>query len=207
MNPLKYFCIFSVGFITACAPPTLSTELPNGNTFPLNKTQQPLPIKTKIQPSTISTWEISGAIAARNKKKGWTASLNWTQHGADQYQIRLFGPLGGGTVVIEKNEGVVTYVDGPKKVTSHNADELLQQQTGIRLPVHDLYYWVRGMPAPGGTQSSRYDQNANLESLAQAGYSIHYTNYTSVNNINLPSKIELQGHGVVIKLIIKRWRV
>ena len=199
MNTLKLLCIFSVFFVTSCAPPKLAPELPVENT--------PSPGKTKIQSSTISSWEISGAIAAHNKRKGWTASLNWLQQGANQYQIHLFGPLGGGTIIIENNGGVITYTDGPKKITSRNADELLQKQTGIRLPVHDLYYWVRGIPAPGTVQSSQYDPSAHLVSLTQAGYTINYTNYMSVNSIDLPSKIQLQGHDVIIKLVIKRWKI
>lgn len=207
MNAFKLICIFSVCFITSCAPPKMSLEPPFAKTDAINEPQKPSPSTTKAKATTLSSWELSGAIAARNQKKGWTASLNWLQQGANQYQIRLFGPLGGGTVLIENNDGVVTYVDGPKKITSRNADELLQKQTGIRLPVHSLYYWVRGLPAPGAVQSSQYDQDAHLVSLLQAGYTINYINYTSVNNVDLPSKVQLQGHGVVIKLIIKRWKI
>jgi outer membrane lipoprotein LolB len=76
-------------------------------------------------------------MAARNKRKGWSASYNWVQQGINQYQIRLFGPLGGGTVIIAKQGGTVTYTDGPKKISSHNADQLLMQQTGIQLPVNN----------------------------------------------------------------------
>ena len=28
--------------------------------------------------------------------------MNWVQHGPNSYQIRLMGPLGGGTVLIEQ---------------------------------------------------------------------------------------------------------
>ena len=206
MNALKLIGIFSICGLTACAP-KITPEFTAENKQLLNTPQVPSTSKTKLKATTVSAWEISGAIAARNKKKGWTASLNWMQREANQYQIRLFGPLGGGTVLIEKNDNVVTYVDGPKKVTSANADDLLQQQTGVRLPVHDLYYWVRGLPAPGTVQSSKYDQNANLMFLAQAGYTISYSNYTSINNVDLPGKIQLQGHDVTIKLVIKRWKV
>lgn len=199
MNALKLLCIFSILLMTACTPPKSPPELPIENA--------PLPRATKIKSNSISSWEISGALAARNKKKGWTASLNWLQQGANQYQIRLFGPLGGGTIMIANNSGMITYTDGPKKLTSRDADELLQQQTGVRLPVHDLYYWVRGIPAPGTVQSSQYDQNAHLVSLTQEGYTIDYTDYILVNSIDLPSKIQLQGHDVIIKLVIKRWKI
>ena len=208
MNAIKLILIFSVFLVTSCAPPKLAPEFPAQNTPSAGgEAQKSIPGKIKTHANTISTWELSGAIAARNKKKGWTASLNWLQQGANKYQIRLFGPLGGGTVVIENDGGTVTYIDGPKKIMSHDADELLQKQTGIRLPVHDLYYWVRGLSAPGAVEASQYDQSAHLMSLTQAGYIIRYTNYTSVSNVDLPSKIQLEGHGVIIKLVIKRWKI
>lgn len=208
MNKLKFTCILSVCLATGCAP-KLKPEFQTGNQPALNVPQQAgVTDKTKSKASTaISSWEISGAMAARSKEKGWSAALNWLQQGPNQYQIRLMGPLGGGTVLVEKSGSTVTYVDGPKRVSSSNADELLQRETGIRLPVHNLYYWVRGLPAPGAVQSSSNDNSGHLTSLTQSGYTIHYTNYTSVNNYDLPTRIQLQGKGVVIKLVVKHWRV
>ncbi len=205
MTIIKRMCLASACLITACAAPlhTGLNESPNEPSRPSNPTK----IEPVMSASTLSTWDISGAIAARSPKKAWTASLNWHQQTANQYQIRLFGPLGGGTVIIEQNGSVVTYRDGPQTATSTHPDDLLQKKTGVRLPVKDLYYWVRGIPAPGPVQSTVYDTTHRLTSLHQAGFSIDYTAYTSVNGMNLPSKIRLQGHGVLIKLVIKHWGV
>ena len=162
---------------------------------------------TVLSPASLSSWELSGALAARNKKRGWTAVLNWLQQGPNQYQIRLMGPLGGGSVIVEQHGSLVTFRDGSKKVSSNNADELLQKKTGVRLPVKNLYYWIRGLPALGAIQSVHRDAHHYLTSFSQAGYTISYTAYTSESGINLPSKIQLQGHGVLIKLVIKHWNI
>ncbi|KTD23016.1 outer membrane lipoprotein LolB [Legionella londiniensis] len=199
MNAIKKTCLVGLCFLTACAPPQPASQAPENITMPVEKREK--------QTATVSSWVVTGAMAAKNQKKSWTASVNWRQQGMNNYQIRLFGPLGGGTVIIEKHNGVVTYKDGPKTVTSKNADELLQQETGIRLPVNNLYYWVRGIPAPGAIQSAKYDQYNHLTYLKQSGYTINYTRYTSVNNIDLPSKMELHGNGVTIKFVIKQWSV
>lgn len=205
--------------LTACTqhyiPDSLSTTT-NNTKMSLPKTTEAVRKGTKITPVTqkahytsnkVTSWNLSGGIAARNKNKGWSASLNWQQQGANRYHIRLSGPLGGGTIIVEKNGGSITYTDGKKHITSHNADELLQQQTGIRLPVQNLYYWVRGLPAPGGITNKQYDENQHLTLLKQSGYSIHYMEYTIVNDTALPLKIHLQGHGVTIKLVIKNWQI
>ncbi len=199
MNALKRMIIMSICLLTACAPPRPAEEQPVNKVIPLTE--------RKAETATVSSWEIKGAMAAKSKSKGWSATMDWIQHGPSSYQIRLMGPLGGGAVVINKSGGTVTFQDGPKTTTSSNADELLMKQTGIRLPVNNLYYWVRGLPAPGGVQSEKHDQFNHLVQLKQSGYTIDFTKYTSVKGIDLPSMIRLEGNGVMIKVVIKNWIV
>ena len=218
MKALKPTCIFSLALLTACAPPkplmgpdgtilqqgTASIVPQQGETPDASTGAQGA---TSAAATTVSSWDISGAMAARSKAKSWSAALNWQQQGINNYRISLSGPLGGGTVLIERQGGMVTFRDGPKSASSNSADDLLQKQTGIRLPVNNLYYWVRGLPAPGSAQGVERDNANHLIRLQQAGYSINYIGYTTVGNVALPSKIQLQGHGVAIKLVIKRWNI
>lgn len=199
MKVIYRLTLLSSCFLVACAPPKPSEVPPTNKVIPLEK--------RKAETATISSWEINGAMAAKNESKAWSATLNWLQQGPSNYQIRLIGPLGGGTVVINKHGSQITYQDGPKKVTSTNADELLHKETGIRLPVNNLYYWVRGLPAPGGVQSTAHDQYNHLTQLKQNGYTINFTQYTSVKGIDLPSMIRMHGNGMMVKVIIKRWGV
>lgn len=197
MNALKRVSILSFCLLTACAPPHPAEELPTNKIIPVEK--------RKAETATVSSWEIKGALAAKTKSKGWSATMDWVQHGPGSYQIRLMGPLGGGTVLVNKSGGAVTFQDGAKKATSSNADELLLKQTGIRLPVNSLYYWVRGLPAPGGVQSEQHDKYNHLTQLKQNGYTIDFTKYTSVKGIDLPSMIRLEGNGVMVKVVIRSW--
>lgn len=199
MNAIKYLGIISLCLLTACAPPRPAEEQPTNKVIPLEK--------RKAETATVSSWQIHGAMAAKSKTKGWSATMNWVQHGANSYQIRLMGPLGGGTVLINKSGNTITFQDGPKTSSSTNADELLLKQTGIRLPVNNLYYWVRGLPAPGAIQSEKHDEYNHLVQLKQSGYVIDFTKYTSVKGIDLPSMIRLEGNGVMVKVIIKSWGV
>jgi outer membrane lipoprotein LolB len=229
MNARKNWIIVSFCLLTACASHKAAVEQqlnalpsPGEQTSTTSKTlDQSTTTKstttetktTKLQnqakgkASTISSWEIRGAMAAKNKAKGWSATLNWTQSGPNNYQIRLIGPIGAGSVLIKKEGGTVSFQDGKKRNTSSNADELLQKQTGIRLPVSNLYYWVRGLPAPGGVQSEHRDPANNLVSIRQNGYTITFAQYTSVNGINLPKMVRLDGNGVMVKVIINNWRI
>lgn len=197
MKNIKGLAALSFCLLTACAPPKPAEELPVNKVIPLEK--------RKAETATVSSWQIRGAMAAKSKSKGWSATMNWTQSGPSSYQIRLMGPLGGGAVLISRKGGTITIQDGPKKSTSTNANELLLKETGIQLPVDNLYYWVRGLPAPGGVQSERHDEYNHLTQLKQSGYTIDFTKYTSVKGIDLPSMIRLEGNGVMVKVIIKSW--
>ncbi len=197
MNNIKRLVIVSFCLLTACAPPRPAEEQPVNKVIPLEK--------RKAETATVSNWQIRGAMAAKSKTKGWSATMNWTQSGPSSYQIRLMGPLGGGAVLITRKGGNITIQDGPKTSTSTNAGELLAKETGIRLPVDNLYYWVRGLPAPGAVQSEKHDEYNHLSTLQQSGYTINFTKYTSVKGIDLPSMIRLEGNGVMIKVVIKSW--
>jgi len=199
MNMIKFFLLASILHLAACAPPRPAAEAPANEHMPLKV--------RKAQTKKVSAWEIRGAMAAKQGNKGWSASLNWLQRGPHNYQLRLFGPLGGGAVKISRRGNVVSFQDGPKEVSSTNATQLLREQTGISLPVNNLYYWVRGLNAPGSVQSEKHDSYNHLTKLKQAGYTIIYSRYTSVNGTDLPSKIRLVGHGVTIKLIVKQWNI
>jgi outer membrane lipoprotein LolB len=157
--------------------------------------------------SRISSWNVRGSMSAKAKGKGWSATMNWAQHGSNSYQIRLNGPLGGGSVLISRQGGTTTFQDGSKRSSSSNTEALLLQQTGVRIPVNSLYYWVRGVAAPGKPQAERYDNNHHLIQLRQNGYVIDYSQYTVVNGQTLPRSIRLQGNGIMVKLNISSWSI
>lgn len=197
----KKLCLtlISAAILSACVSTKPAMEMP---------VNQEMPKAERVaQTAKVSSWEISGAMAAKTAQKGWSAALNWQQKGPGAYDIRLMGPLGGGSVIISKSGNTVTFKDGNKITRASSADELLQKQTGVRVPVNSLYYWVRGLPAPGKVQAMTYDHYNHLNQLKQAGYTIEYLRYTSVQGTDLPSMIKLQGHGLMVKLVIKNWKV
>lgn len=209
----KLMIPISLSCLVACTNLQKPVEMPLTPQNTITSTKEPRTAdKTSAssehgRASNISSWDLSGAIAARNKTKSWTASIDWQQQGPSRYQIRLLGPLGSGTVIVEKQGGVVTFRDGPKRIASSDADKLIFTQTGVRLPVSSLYYWVRGIPAPGQVDSEKHATGGALLELHQSGYIVTYSQYTLVNNVPLPTKIRLEGRGVMIKLVIKHWKI
>ncbi|MCX7114998.1 MAG: lipoprotein insertase outer membrane protein LolB [Gammaproteobacteria bacterium] len=193
--------VFGVLWLLAgCAQHT-----PNVSVLSSNPSEPAPSVVHKAQ--SVTSWEIKGLIGAKTPKKAWSANLVWTQQGPSHYQLRLFGPMGGGTVLVEGANGVVMYQDEHKRIQGKQARQLLREQTGVDLPVESLYYWVRGLPAPGKPDEAVYDANHQLLLLKQAGYLIDYSQYQVVNGYVLPAKMKIQGKGLVVKLVIKGWRL
>lgn len=180
-----------------------TNEAPEKTEAPVLKNEK----KVSIKAEEIKAWHISGALAARGNNKSVTASFNWRQTGPENYQIHLYGPLGGGSVLINRSAGMTTYKDGPKKDTDTNAARLFKRETGVALPVEHLYYWIRGLAAPGGIQAAHRDAAGSLQSFQQAGYHVACSNYMEAHGLRLPGKIQIQGPHVMIKVVVKGWRV
>ncbi|NNM58390.1 MAG: outer membrane lipoprotein LolB [Legionellales bacterium] len=181
--------------ITPVAPPTATVAKP----VSWSQRQQQL--------STVTAWNLQGAIGMQQNDKHWSASINWQQEQASNYTIRLFGPFGAGATVLQGQPGQVSLVtnDHPQPVISTNPESLIAKETGWNLPVSNLYYWVRSIPAPGAPSSITLDQANRLSTLQQAGWQINYLDYTTVNGLDLPSTIRLNSPNFSIKLVIKEW--
>lgn len=203
-----YLCGAALVFLSACTSiktPSSVNGLNESQTVP--STQPNTKVET-VKPGAVpNTFVLSGAIAAKSHKKGWSATADWKQSGPHTYQITLMGPMGSQAVRIEEQHGKVIYQEGAQTLSSSNGDNLLAKKTGIRLPVNSLYYWVRGIPAPGAIQSATRNSNGQLQMLKQSGYTIEYVDYMNAQPYVLPHKIRLFGPDLTVKLIIKKWQI
>lgn len=185
-------CLFPLLLLCGCMPKPEATLTPT---------------QAAQSAKTLSSWEARGLLGVRQHQKAWSAQMVWTQQGPHQYHLRLFGPLGGGSVLIDRVGNQITYQDDKKKISATNASGLLKQQTGIQLPVDSLYYWARGLPAPGSIESAHYNENHELIQLQQFGYQIDYGTYQTVGAYHLPTSLKLKNSQLLAKLVIKQWKV
>lgn len=157
--------------------------------------------------SAIEDWNLKGALAARNNRDAFSANWQWHQNQAN-YTLALFGPLGSGSLQLTGSPHMVLLEtsDG-KKLTATSPETLLEQQLGWRLPVSSLYYWVRGLPVPGIPSQKQLDSSNRLTTLLQQGWRIEYSRYTSINHLDLPSKMLLNNAALNVKIIINQWQL
>ncbi len=167
--------------------------------------QEHADVKHKTPPNS---FQLSGAIAVNKQQHGFSAAIKWNQSSSNQYYIKISSPLSGKTVIVSKEKGVITYQEGTKIIKADNAEKLLSKEAKIYLPVTNLYYWVRAIPAPYTKNIAEYNESGQLTSLKQQDFVIQYSEYFKNNNgYTLPRKIKLTGHGIIIKLVIKNWDI
>jgi len=186
--------------LTSCSSiPTKQTSLePTQPTAGLSRTEQL---------SRIKNWDLKGLIAIRNTKEAWSANWQWHQN-QNNYTIGLFGPLGSHSIQLTGSpNSVLLETSEGKKVTASSPETLLEQQLGWRLPVSSLYYWIRGLPVPNIPAQKQLDDSQRITVLAQQGWRIEYLRYSSINQIDLPSKMILNNSALNVKIIINLWQI
>lgn len=92
------------------------------------------------------------------------------------------------------------------------AEALIKKTAGWTLPVAQLAYWVRGVPAPK-LRITQLQQNENglIDHLIQGGWDISYSNYRDHTfngaNLPLPGKITAEYQDVRLTLVIRTWHL
>lgn len=161
----------------------------------------------------MSQWQITGKLGVRIPGENGSANLRW-QNNKRHYSLDLSGPFGQGRLLISGKPGRVTLQQpGEAPLTADSAETLIYQTTGWTLPVIQLAYWVRGVPAPH-QPVVRMEQNEAglLTQLEQAGWLIQYQNYQSVpttgtSSLPLPGRVTATYGDIRLTLIIRQWQL
>jgi outer membrane lipoprotein LolB len=156
----------------------------------------------------IQSWTVRGSVSLQHAQRTDLASLQWAQN-SRRYQFALFGPLGFGRVEITGQPNSIRLVQSNKPpVVATSPEALMQQELGWQIPVVPLYYWARGLPAPGMSAKTQFDAYHHLIRLEQEGWEILYTEYSPVvGTLDLPKKMQLTRRNLKIKLALKDWIV
>ncbi len=177
------------------------------------------------QVSSINVWRIKGKIAVKAGSKGGHASLRWDRDAPIQH-IELFGPLGGGRVVID------TDADGAHLKDTKGGDsrgdsvaKLIEQRLGWPLPFDLLPSWLRGLPAGPGAKI-QWNDLGRIQRMNDSGWQVSYPQYQPITITDglqayVPREIELNalpgtlrvydkkgeylGEEFFIRLIVKSW--
>lgn len=158
----------------------------------------------------LEDWQFEGKLGFRVPGESGSLYLDWQQQ-ADEYRISLQGPLGQGAAEITGSPAGVLLTQGDQHLAGASAEALVQQQFGWHLPVSDLRYWLRGLPAPARGQVVELirDDKGLLLSQTQGDWVLHYSQYQWVDGLAMPGRVKAIAEtlGVRLTLVIKQWQL
>jgi outer membrane lipoprotein LolB len=149
-------------------------------------------------------WDIQGALSIQNRDKTQMGTFTWKQIGPC-YAINFYGPLNLGAIGIAGQPGKVTLNKPLSSFSAPTPEALMWQQLGWYLPVTNMYYWVRGFPAPGISRKQERDKFGHMIFLQQQGWTIRFAGYQSSLYPDLPLKIWMDNQQLHVKLVINSW--
>jgi len=191
--------VITLALLSGCT----SLSLPSGAQTAFKKEswqQRQLALK-KIQ-----RWNITGAFSIRQPNNSSIANYEWQQYGKN-YHIRIHSTLGIYSVAINGGPGRITLKrSNNQSFSARSPEQLMQQQLGWRLPLSDLLYWLRGLPAPG-KYCPDIDQYGHLVDLRQQSWHVHFSQYLTVNGVDMPRILQLQNGSLVIRIAVKQWKI
>jgi outer membrane lipoprotein LolB len=90
---------------------------------------------------------------------------------------------------------------------ARNLRELAFRILGWDLPLDSLPYWVRGLELPGAPAEQERDAAGRLRLLRQNGWEVAYLDWTPAGVRGLPSKLDIQGERLRLRLVVEAWRI
>ncbi|MGD8594066.1 MAG: lipoprotein insertase outer membrane protein LolB [Gammaproteobacteria bacterium] len=187
-----------------CASLFKTTQYPS-----LSQEQQTALQQRRQALADISAWDFKGRLSLKTHNEAWTGKVRWRQSG-EEFRLHFNSPTGQGAVQLMSNpqfgvemraaEGGVFYAD--------DAETLLYDHTGWRLPVSGLRLWVMGLP-DGNREISqlRFDEIGRIQLLEQYHWQIQYLQYQQVGALDLPRKISLQNDKLDLRIVIDQWEI
>lgn len=164
-------------------------------------------INHQEQVNHLDHWALDGKLGIRTSEESGSLRLQWQQQD-DHYQIRASDPIGRQLARLDGDDKGVVLTQGDQQLYAQTPEALLAAQLGWPLPVSDLLYWVRGLPAPGDYQNLGLNEMGQLDLLEQHGWQLTFDQYRAQGHLPpLPTKISATqpDSGLRIKLLIYNW--
>ena len=156
--------------------------------------------------SQFDAWDINGKLAVRSPAQSGSGVLFWLQR-QDYFDIRVTGPLGQGATRLTGRPGQIRLTTPQHDLQAASAEALMQEQLGWNLPVSNLLWWVRGLPAPGSRHTLQLNDDSLAARLEQTGWQLEYSRYQSLpDGSRLPERILLNGPHLQLTLVVKQWQ-
>jgi len=162
----------------------------------------------------IQAFQIKTKLGVSAPERTGQGTMVWKRAGLE-HRIDVFGPLGGGRVVLTRDANGALVRDGDQTYAADTLEQALFEATGWQIPFSAMSYWVLGLPAPDVPYGHELDAWGRLKTLNQSGWRIRYDDYRAASEYELPRKMFLEfsepqsgmeaDGPVKVRLAIKEW--
>ncbi len=175
--------------------------------LPSQKVLQPLWETHQKTMQHIDKWKLNGRIVINDEKNAWNARVTWLQQATD-YQLVFNSPLGGAMRLIGSQQQVIMQTADNETFSAETAEQLVRDVLNMEIPVQNLYYWIRGMPAPSHKKLYYVlNEKGQLQLLEQQGWTVDFKRYAYVSSLAIPDKIFLYNNDYRLKIVINKWQL
>lgn len=188
--------------ITACTTPTKHDPAVPGIVYEsIEARQQTL--------STLTDWTALGRISLSTPDEGFSAAMSWEQANSD-YAVELTALLGQRAFnVSQQGSAASLKARGRSQVSGQDAEQLLLRELGVRVPLAQFGFWMRGLP--GSLGQPAYGAAGRLQQLDYldpdgTNWVASFKRYKVTNARELPELIDVKGGDYTIRLLIKSWK-
>ena len=152
-----------------------------------------------------NSWSLKGRMAVARGDDGGTLNVEWTQQG-EAYAITLSAPVTGRQWRLSGTADSAT-LDGLDGGTRRgpDAETLLLDATGWRLPVRQMPAWVRGLRGPGPVAALAMDAEGRPVGFRQGEWALSYRDWWP-GEPPLPRRVFAEAEGASVRLIVSEWQ-
>jgi outer membrane lipoprotein LolB len=161
-----------------------------------------------VQPGEVKAFELNGRVNVRAEKSAYPGRIRW-QHEPERDEVWLYSPLGSAVAHMQQDaDGASLTASDGKQYHAARVTELARKVLGYELPLEALQYWVRGLPSPALDGGERKDDaDGRPEQITQGGWKVTYLDWEPAGASGLPSKLDVAGEGLRMRLVVEEWKV
>lgn len=149
-------------------------------------------------------WAFKGRLAVARGNDGGTLNLQWAQAG-DTFDLRLSAPVTGKQWRLHGNAEAATLEGlegGPRR--GPDAEALLLEVTGWRLPIRQMPDWVRGLRGPGPVAGLAVDAEGRPAAFRQDAWALSYRDWWP-GDPAMPRRVFAEAEGASVRLVVSEW--
>jgi outer membrane lipoprotein LolB len=150
----------------------------------------------------------SGRVAVAAGDQGFSGTFRYQQQ-PDRADLAIDGPLGmGGVRVAIEGEEISIATGRGEKYDGNAAREELERRLGFALPMHQLRWWLLGLPE---ARAEPVDVILASETVGpvgfeQDGWKVTVQARAPAMGFALPQRLTIEREGARLKLLVDQWQ-